>query len=77
MYMNKKTTGLAAGRPSVNKQNLSMADQPVLVRINAQVSEADHQKLKIHAHEEVLDLLVLKQVPFFCQKLQYCPIHIQ
>lgn len=49
MHMNKKTTGLAAGRPSVNKQNLSMADQPVLVRINAQVSEADHQKLKIHA----------------------------
>lgn len=49
MSINKKTTGLTAGRPSVKKQNLSMADQPVLVRINAQVSETDHQKLKIHA----------------------------
>jgi len=49
MNMNKKTTGLAAGRPSANKQKLSMADEPVLVRINAQVSEAEHQKLKIHA----------------------------
>ncbi len=47
--MNKKTTGLAAGRPSVNKQNLSMTNQPALVRVNAQVTEADHQKLKIHA----------------------------
>ncbi|MDO8288012.1 MAG: hypothetical protein Q7T44_02220 [Parvibaculum sp.] len=45
----KKTTGLAAGRPSVSKQNRSMEDQPVLVRINAQVTEAEHQKLKIHA----------------------------
>lgn len=49
MNMNKKTTGLAAGRPSANKQKPSMADEPVLVRINAQVSEAEHQKLKIHA----------------------------
>lgn len=45
----KKTTALAAGRPSVSKQNRSMQDQPVLVRINAQVTEAEHQKLKIHA----------------------------
>ncbi len=26
-----------------------MQDQPVLVRINAQVTQAEHQKLKIHA----------------------------
>lgn len=49
MNMNKKTTGLAAGRPSATKQKMSMADEPVLVRINAQVFEAEHQKLKIHA----------------------------
>lgn len=49
MSTNKKTTGLAAGRPSVIKQNRSMEDQPVLVRINAQVTDAEHQKLKIHA----------------------------
>ncbi len=49
MSINKKTTGLAAGRPSVSKQKLSMIDEPVLVRINAQVTEDDHQKLKIHA----------------------------
>ena len=49
MNMNTKKTGLAAGRPSVTKQTLSMEDTPVLVRVNAQVSEAEHQKLKIHA----------------------------
>ena len=49
MNTNKKTTGLAAGRPSVTKQQLSMANEPVLVRINAVVTDADHQKLKIHA----------------------------
>lgn len=49
MNANKKTTGLTAGRPSVRKQNLSMEDKSVLVRINAQVTEAEHQKLKIHA----------------------------
>lgn len=49
--MNKNTnkTGLAAGRPSASKQKLSMEDEPVLVRINAQVTDAEHQKLKIHA----------------------------
>lgn len=58
--MNKKTTGLAAGRPSAGKQKLSMEDEPVLVRINAQVSEAEHQKLKIHAAKKktsISDLL--------------------
>ena len=49
MNKNKQTTGLAAGRPSVSRQNRSMEDQPVLVRINAQVTQAEHQKLKIHA----------------------------
>jgi len=49
MNMPKKTTGLAAGRPSASKQTISMADEPVLVRINAQVTVEDHQKLKIHA----------------------------
>lgn len=47
--MNKKTTGLAAGRPSAIKRKVSMEDEPELVRINAQVTEAEHQKLKIHA----------------------------
>ncbi len=47
--MATKKTGLAAGRPSASKQRISMADEPVLVRINAQVSEAEHQKLKMHA----------------------------
>lgn len=49
--MNKtsNTTGLAAGRPSAGKKNFLMADDAVLVRINAQVTEAQHQKLKIHA----------------------------
>jgi hypothetical protein len=49
MNMTKKTTGLAAGRPSASKQKISMEDEPVLVRINAQVTVEDHQKLKIHA----------------------------
>jgi dephospho-CoA kinase len=49
--MNKgvNKTGLAAGRPSASMQKLSMEDEPVLVRINAQVTDAEHQKLKIHA----------------------------
>jgi hypothetical protein len=50
--MNKtsNTTGLAAGRPSAGKQQtLSMADDAVLVRINAQVTEEEHLKLKLHA----------------------------
>lgn len=47
--MNKKTTGLAAGRPSVAKQNLSMEDKPVLARVNFQVSESELEKLKIYA----------------------------
>ena len=49
MSTNKKTTGLAAGRPSASKQKISMEDEPVLVRINAQVTDVEHQKLKIHA----------------------------
>lgn len=47
--MTTKKTGLAAGRPSVAKQKISMSDEPVLVRINAQVTEAEHLKLKMHA----------------------------
>lgn len=47
--MTNKTTGLAAGRPSASKQKISMADEPVMVRVNAQVTELEHQKLKIHA----------------------------
>ena len=49
MSTKKKTTGLAAGRPSASKQKISMEDEPVLVRINAQVTDVEHQKLKIHA----------------------------
>ena len=50
MNKNSNTTGLAAGRPSAGKRNFSMADDDaVLVRINVQVTEAQHQKLKIHA----------------------------
>lgn len=49
MGTTKKTMGLAAGRPSGNKHKLSMEDETVMVRVNAQVSEAEHQKLKIHA----------------------------
>ena len=49
MNKNSHTTGLAAGRPSAGKKSFSMADDAVLVRINAQVTEAQHQKLKIHA----------------------------
>ena len=49
MNKSSKTTGLAAGRPSAGKKAFSMADDAVLVRINAQVTEAQHQKLKIHA----------------------------
>lgn len=59
MNTNKKTTGLAAGRPSVSKQNLSMGDEPVLVRINAQVTETEHQKLKIHAAKNKTSISVL------------------
>ena len=47
--MSSKTTGLAAGRPSASKQKISMADEPSMVRVNAQVTESEHQKLKIHA----------------------------
>lgn len=47
--MTTQKTGLAAGRPSVTKQKVSMVDEPVLVRINAQVTESEHQKLKMHA----------------------------
>jgi hypothetical protein len=47
--MTKNSTGLAAGRPSASKPKISMADTPTLVRINAQVTDAEHQKLKIHA----------------------------
>ena len=49
MNKNSNTTGLAAGRPSAGKQKFSMKDDAVLVRINAQVTEAEHQKLKIYA----------------------------
>ncbi len=49
MSVPKKSTGLAAGRPSASKQKISMTDEPVLVRINAQVTDAEHLKLKIHA----------------------------
>lgn len=47
--MTTKKTGLSAGRPSAGRQKISMEDGPVLVRINAQVSESEHQKLKMHA----------------------------
>jgi dsDNA-binding SOS-regulon protein len=49
MNKSSNTTGLAAGRPSAGKKNFSMADDVVLVRINAQVTEAQHQKLKVYA----------------------------
>lgn len=49
MNMNKKTTGLAAGRPSVIKQKLSMEDAPKLARVNFQVFESELEKLKIYA----------------------------
>lgn len=49
MNANKKTTGLAAGRPSAVKQSLSMEDKPVLARVNFQVSESELEKLKIYA----------------------------
>ena len=49
MNKNSNTTGLAAGRPSAGKKKFSMKDDAPLVRINAQVTEAEHQKLKIHA----------------------------
>ena len=49
MIKNSNTTGLAAGRPSAAKKNISMKDDSALVRINAQVTEAEHQKLKLHA----------------------------
>ena len=47
--MTTKKTGLAAGRPSVARQKISIPDEPVLVRINAQVTEGEHHILKIHA----------------------------
>ncbi|MET3109103.1 hypothetical protein AAKU58_003952 [Oxalobacteraceae bacterium GrIS 1.18] len=47
--MTNKSTGLAAGRPSVKKQQASMEDEVVLVRINAQITEQQHEKLKIYA----------------------------
>lgn len=43
-----KSTGLSAGRPSVNKAKLSMADDVELSRINAQVTSEEHQKLKMY-----------------------------
>lgn len=47
MSMNK--TGLSAGRPSAAKTFVNMADEPAMVRINAQVTEEEHQKLKMYA----------------------------
>ncbi len=49
MNINKKTTGLAAGRPSVNKQKATMEDAPKLARVNFQVFESELEKLKIYA----------------------------
>ncbi len=49
MNMNKKTTGLAAGRPSASKQKNLMEDAPKLARVNFQVSESELEKLKIYA----------------------------
>lgn len=36
-----------------------MEDEPVLVRINAQVTESEHQKLKIHAAKNKTSISVL------------------
>ena len=49
MNKNSNTTGLAAGRPSAAKKKISMKDDAQLVRINAQVTEAEHQKLKLYS----------------------------
>lgn len=60
MSKEKGALGLGAGRPSVNRQKVSMEDKPTLVRINAQVTEAEHQKLKIHAakaNKSISDIL--------------------
>lgn len=45
----KKATGLAAGRKSGSTQKPSAGHQAVFVRLNAQITESEHQKLKIHA----------------------------
>ena len=49
MNTTKKTTGLAAGRPSLSKQRHSMEDAPKLARVNFQVFEEELERLKIYA----------------------------
>ena len=49
--MSTKTneSGAAAGISSVNEQKTMKDPEVVLVRINAQITEKQHQKIKIHA----------------------------
>ncbi len=52
-------TRLSAGRPS-EKKKVDMRDDVLMVRINAQVTEDEHQKLKMYAvknKKSISDLL--------------------
>lgn len=59
-----KSTGLSAGRPSVNKAKLSMTDDVELARINAQVTSEEHQKLKMYCvkHRTSITELIKKMI---------------
>ncbi len=49
--MSTKTSesGVATSMPSVNQLKTMKDPEVVLVRINAQITEKQHQKIKIHA----------------------------
>ncbi len=46
--MSKILTKMSVSRPSVEKAKISMTDSTPLLRVNAQVTPDEHQKLKIY-----------------------------
>ena len=65
--------GLSAGRPSENRKSQALAavvsDEPRKVRVNFELSEGDHYRLKMHALKtrrsisEIMRELIDKNIP--------------
>lgn len=48
--------GLAAGRPTASSKKIDMSDDKEFVRVNAEVTEAEREKLKIYCAKHKLSI---------------------
>ena len=48
--------GLAAGRPTASTKKIDMSDEVELVRVNAEITEQERAKLKIHCAKNKISI---------------------